>query len=500
MKVTNTLLSCFAKFTIVVLSFLVLSPFFSPFLNSDNAIHILMGYDFQLPSDYYFWGQDRLGSIIPLLTHVLYKLLHVSPALLSSLVLYGIVLIFVLLLSRFIEKRWYKVLLCVLLFFPAHTTDHMLRLAHPYASQYVFILLSLTFLYLFQKAVKERLDIKAGVLLMGVFLSGIIAFWSSEGSVIAILSLIGAAAIQLRKDQSMIEAVRKFPRMKLGLFLLIGVFMITMGACFIGYAKSNSMRVASYNSHWMASSSEMEQGVRYYLTAFYHGLCGNEGILISLHNIFFLALILFSILLLIQKRKTAFGFIPLFLLFNTLGGEMMVIMSKWVCLNHYNFWYQTYPYISLIALFVILGDRCNAPRMKQLFAGLLICYALITVSSTATVYLTQKDKDPNERSLKDLKPLAQLGHCGIIGDQWNSFLLASRNPELLKVTSWYGDRNKRCIDSVVACKTIYLVKNGWLDAFPKQKSIFGRDLQFTNDSVIISGFELGKYQSVNPLP
>lgn len=500
MKFTNTLLLVFAKLSIVVLSFLILSPFFSPFLNSDNAIHILMGYDFHLPSDYYFWGQDRLGSIIPLLTHVLYKVLHVSPALLSSFVLYSLVLLFVLMLSAFIENRWYKVLLCVLLFFPVHTTDHMLRLAHPYAAQYMFILMSISLLFLFQKAFKKRQDLKAGFLLAGLFLSGVMALWSSEGSIIAVLSIIGAAGIQFRKDKNMTQAVRKFPRMKLGLFLLIGASIIILGACFISYAKSNSMRVASYNEHWMASSSEMEQGVRCYLQAYYHGLCGNEGVLISLHNIFFLALILFSIILLFEKKTTAFGFIPLFLLFNTIGGEMMVIMSKWVCLNHYNFWYQTYPYVSLIALFVVIGDRCNSARLKPVFTGLLICYALITASSTATIYLTQKDKDLNERSLEDLKPLAQLGHCGIIGDQWNSFLLASANPELIKVSSWYGDRNKRCIDSVLACKIIYLVKNGWLETFPKQKTIFGRHLRFTNDSMTIAGFELGKYQAFNPLP
>ncbi|HXC05066.1 MAG TPA: hypothetical protein VNZ86_09975, partial [Bacteroidia bacterium] len=54
---------------LTLVSFWILSPWKSPFLNSDNAVHILMTYDCQLPEDLYFWGQDRLGSLIPLLGH-----------------------------------------------------------------------------------------------------------------------------------------------------------------------------------------------------------------------------------------------------------------------------------------------------------------------------------------------------------------------------------------------------------------------------------------------
>lgn len=36
-------------------------------LNSDHAIHILMAESFDYTKDWYYWGQNRLGSFIPML-------------------------------------------------------------------------------------------------------------------------------------------------------------------------------------------------------------------------------------------------------------------------------------------------------------------------------------------------------------------------------------------------------------------------------------------------
>lgn len=57
---------------LVAISFLVSSLPFYPFLNSDIAIQVLQAGSFQFPDDLYFWGQDRLGSIVPLLAHLIY--------------------------------------------------------------------------------------------------------------------------------------------------------------------------------------------------------------------------------------------------------------------------------------------------------------------------------------------------------------------------------------------------------------------------------------------
>ena len=42
-------------------------------LSSDHAIHILMADGFSFPHDLYYWGQDRLGSIIPIVGWFFYQ-------------------------------------------------------------------------------------------------------------------------------------------------------------------------------------------------------------------------------------------------------------------------------------------------------------------------------------------------------------------------------------------------------------------------------------------
>ncbi len=61
-------------FTIVAIAILffcsyrAFAPLNTPNLNADRAIHVLMAADLKLPQDLYYWGQNRLGSIVPLLS------------------------------------------------------------------------------------------------------------------------------------------------------------------------------------------------------------------------------------------------------------------------------------------------------------------------------------------------------------------------------------------------------------------------------------------------
>ena len=63
---------------IIILSFFCYSSNFYPQLGSDDAIQVLMIYYFKLPHDLYFWGQDRYGSLIPLIGQVFFHGFGVS--------------------------------------------------------------------------------------------------------------------------------------------------------------------------------------------------------------------------------------------------------------------------------------------------------------------------------------------------------------------------------------------------------------------------------------
>ena len=111
----------FYSFIIILLclsSFFLYSSLFYPLLNSDNAVTILMVHYFKLPGDFYFWGQDRLGSLIPLISQIPNKLLGLSPILSESIVHYGILLAGFLAFSTFIRSHFYKVIFAIIWFFP----------------------------------------------------------------------------------------------------------------------------------------------------------------------------------------------------------------------------------------------------------------------------------------------------------------------------------------------------------------------------------------------
>ncbi|MCD4747272.1 MAG: hypothetical protein K8R58_13320 [Bacteroidales bacterium] len=55
------------------MSFLLFSSIFYPLFNSDDGVTVLMLHYFKLPNDIYFWNQDRVGSIIPLIGQLFYK-------------------------------------------------------------------------------------------------------------------------------------------------------------------------------------------------------------------------------------------------------------------------------------------------------------------------------------------------------------------------------------------------------------------------------------------
>ena len=84
-----------------LLSFRFYSSLFYPVLNTDNAVTILMIHYFELPNDLYFWGQDRMGSLIPLLAQIPFKIFNISALTSESIVHYLILLLGFLSFSYF---------------------------------------------------------------------------------------------------------------------------------------------------------------------------------------------------------------------------------------------------------------------------------------------------------------------------------------------------------------------------------------------------------------
>src|ERR1035437_5805494 len=95
---------------IAVFSICFFSPLGSPFLNSDQAIHVLMANSISLPEDLYYWHQDRLGSMIPILASGLIKIFRIESIYAVTIVLYGMILATYYFFSKFLENAYSKLL------------------------------------------------------------------------------------------------------------------------------------------------------------------------------------------------------------------------------------------------------------------------------------------------------------------------------------------------------------------------------------------------------
>lgn len=103
---------------IFLLSFRFYSSLFYPILNSDNGIIVLMIHDFKLPGDLYFWGQDRMGSLIPLAGQIFFKVFGFSALTSESITHYLILLVGFLAFASFFKSYFYRIVFAIIWFFP----------------------------------------------------------------------------------------------------------------------------------------------------------------------------------------------------------------------------------------------------------------------------------------------------------------------------------------------------------------------------------------------
>src|SRR3954469_23202364 len=139
---------------ICLLSFRCYSSLFYPILNSDNAVTILMIYYFKLPHDLYFWGQDRMGSLIPLIGQIFFKIFNLSALRSEAIVHYLILLAGFLAFASFLKSNFLKIIFAIIWFFPPIRLIDTIQLYS--GVEYSLIAISCYLLNLYQKtAIQE---------------------------------------------------------------------------------------------------------------------------------------------------------------------------------------------------------------------------------------------------------------------------------------------------------------------------------------------------------
>jgi hypothetical protein len=479
---------------IIVISFYHLSAFTSYIYHSDIAVQALMTYDLKLPGDLYYWGQDRLGSGVPLLGHFIYKCFHFTPLVSASISEYIFLTIGFLAFSTLFKTSATKIIFAIVWFLPSIAFQELIQLSQPYGEQACF--LGIMVFCMNRSVQKERPAVTSLLFFFGGSLALFVSVWISDLSWIAWFLIVCTGVVlylqQNNNGKILPLRLQKIPRKWL---LFAGVFVLSslIGIAFVMYAKANAVKDNLYSKQPFGTLSEdlaiiksKGQGVLNTL------LFNTNNVLLSLHALWLLIGIAALIYVLTkekQKEKPSAIWRNYFIWYTILCAGVL-FSSHWVYFNYMANRYFTVLYVSVWLVLLLTLDRYTGKKAVYLRAFFLLS-ALFSAASSVVPYYSEQKPFEAER----MNEFKALGKIGVIGNYWRSYDIAAADPENIKATPHDTDmiRCRTCIDSVFSCPTIYLVQDGWLDSLPKETWQFGRNLIRIGETDTIGGFIVAPY-------
>ena len=485
-KYSNFLYYCLLLL-IILFSFLNFSYRFYPLLNADMAINILMTPGYNLSHDLYAWGQDRGGSLIPLLSHLLYRIIPISPVSAVSLVHYLILVIGYLAATTLFKSRYSKFFLALLWFFPPwHFTDFVL---FPFGTQFSLFFVGLYFL---RKSEISKSSLIQNLWLAFSCLMMILSIWVSELGIFIVLLLC------FFKMYEFFRSLREKKNFSWNISHFMNIFIwIILGSVFILFAKSRATKIDVYTSHPFNDPGEIIGSIHIIIRSLYKVfIFSSENFIESIYAWTLILGIPVVKLLTIFKNKGWFLKVDrkwfLFFLLNGIITFFVIIFSHWVFLNGVGRRYFVLVYISFAIAILLLAETTQ--KRKRRIVNIIFAVMIVT-GAISSFYKFYYPKHIPSR-IKVLSEFQTLGDIGLISEYWNSYLSATSDPVHIKATPHDKDyvRNYKLAEEVFAQPRIYLIKDGWLDSFPDTIRQFGRRLVKKGEKFYIGECWINQYE------
>lgn len=487
---------------IILTSFFIASPLYTPWYNSDHAVHVLMVEKFDWTADWYYWGQDRLGSWIPLFGQFFNKIFQFNAIWSASLALYFTLIFGFYFFQSFLKTYALKVVLSLAYFMPLALFNNQVFLGHPYASQLFFIGASL-FLLQSLRRVKNPSSLMLSSFALG--LSCIVSVWISDVS----FALFPFYVIFFFLDEIKVESNSKslsfqvkrlnhsaryiiFPLL-LSLFLASGLLSL---------AKAGTISDPRY-AEILANKNEIKGAIILFLNTIQESLLFRvNNVLVSFQTLL-LCLVLISGLFFSLKMKDkakqlrnyTFICMTFFLL-------LLLLASNWVTLFRYDLRYFTIVYILFICGLCYLWDSLESKVRKIGIILLSIAVALGTIH-----FIISHNKDfshtKKEITFKTLKKEAEkLPPCTLIGTYWNGYNLASTRPsDIIAIPhDKHYARNPWELEKALKKDKIFLISNDWLDDYPNDIFQRGYFLKKSGDPFKLDIYTYCEYKQIKQFP
>jgi hypothetical protein len=476
---------------IILFSFLNFSYRFYPLLNADMAINILMTPCYHLPHDLYAWGQDRGGSLIPLLSHFLYTVIPISPVSAVSVIHYMILIIGFFASATLFNSRITRILLTFIWFFPPwHFTDFVL---FPFGTQFSLFMTGVWFL---RKVKTEKNLIRQHLWIALTFLIMILGIWVSELGILMVFLLCCAEMYKwITQKDRFVDKVKIY-------FLIHILLWIIIGTVVILYAKSNATRIDVYTDQPFNDIEEIIGSIKIIIRSLYDVFTfSSENFIESIYVWMIIIGIPFIKLMTIFRNKGWFLRIDkkwfFFFLLNGALTLVVITLSHWAFLNGVGRRYFVLVYISfaIVILLIVETTEKRKLRIAQIILGVIILTGAIS-----SVYKFYYPKHIQSR-IKVLSELQSLGNIGIIAEYWNAYLSATPDPVHIKATPHDKDyvRNFTLAEEVFDQPRIFIIKDMWMDSFPDTVWQFGRTLVRKGEKFYIANCWLNEYEVSYPL-
>lgn len=468
----SRLLFWFLVLLVFSLSFYLYSPIFYTGLNSDYALHALMAEDFRLPEDLYIWGENRIGSLLPMLAVPLVKL-GITGLWAMSLVQYALLLLSFFIWQSFFRSLWVKLALMFMLFIPIYPWQEFVMISHPVTLFVFFFGLSAL---LFEKA-KARIALGAfstrDYWLAAVL--GFVGLWSTEQLLVpmGLMWLVLLFPNGLKDISTRWKKLRHDAQYRIVALLPVPVFlgMAVLKVSFAHRARANFSK--------FVSPTEFVDQFSLILFRLKKVLSFDHYLWLSVFTWLSMLSILLLLVLLIQKKsfskeKESNIAVPdnLFLL-TAAAMFLMVLISKWVLVN---FTEPRYFVPVVFATAIFFFKKAELVKVSPLFAFLM---AVGAFTAFAQNHHFRKTDDILIRRRQMVEKLEINQPTGIIASYWFAYLSGAVHSPMALATVFPGDncRNRRQVDKVLSKPEIIVINNQWDGELTDTLQLYGRTLE-----------------------
>ena len=477
----------FSLSAIILLSFFLYSSRFYALLNSDDALNILMAHYYKLPKDFYCWGQDRGGTLIPLLSQFFIKTFGCSALLSVSFSNYIILVLGFLGLSSLIKSRYYKIIFAIVWFLPFQRFIDITRF--PIGVEYSLLGIAIFLISKIEDLPQTTNTLKKHVLLILTVLVLVVSVWVSDLSIVSIIILIFVLVLfNFIKNKSL-----KLDKTAV-CYAIAGAILCFL---FIRFAKSFAV-VKTEHYLTINGLSQIKQAFVILKNAFLDVLLFKKkelfvGIYTYVAIIFF---VFFAIKIfrkpilkrIISNKWTLFFILDLITIF------IVIILSSWVLANKMGRWYFVSTYISLSVTVILILDNLKVNNKSNILKYGILCLVLIgAISPIHTMkYVYPKRLTPKADVVGEFR---QLGEIGVIAEYWNSYSTSCPVPDLIIATPHDKSdvKNRQLVDMVFERENIYVIKDMWMDTFPDTLYQFGYVLLKSGEPFNIGNCDVCKY-------